>query len=121
MTDRTNGRVSPFDYYQRLQRLKAYVDLHYADNIGLDEAARIAHLEAKYFSAYFRQKTGLTFRDWLARERVDRAREMMECQDHTVTDIAYAVGFRDLRTFQRSFKRHTGVTPRAYKSAVRPS
>ena len=120
MTDQTDSSISPFSYYHRLQRLKDYVDRHYADDIGLNDAARIAHLDAKYFSAYFRQKTGLTFRDWLSGERIARAQEMMECQDHSVTDIAYAVGFRDLRTFQRSFKRHTGVTPRAYKRSVRP-
>ena len=98
-----------------------YTRLISAEDIPLNKAAQVAHLDAKYFSTYFRQKTGIRFKDWLAQERVGRAKAMMERRDHSVTEIAFAVGFRDLRTFQRSFKRHTGLTPTAYRSSVRPS
>ena len=40
---------------------------------------------------------------------------------HTITDIAFAVGFQDLRTFERSFKKSTARTPRSFKASVRPS
>ena len=121
MRDQPKSNTSPFVYYPRLKKLKNYVDKHYAEDIPLNKAAQVAHLDAKYFSTYFRQKTGIRFKDWLAQERVGRAKAMMERRDHSVTEIAFAVGFRDLRTFQRSFKRHTGLTPTAYRSSVRPS
>ena len=44
----------------------------------------------------------------------------MRSQDHSITEIAYAVGFRDLRTFERAFKRHTGQTPLSFKKSVAP-
>jgi len=83
------------------------------------DAARLANLEVKYFSAYFHAKTGLCFRDWLAGVRVGRAEEMIRRRDESITDVAYRVGFNDLRTFERAFKRHFGTTPAAVRRAVR--
>jgi len=45
---------------------------------------------------------------------------LMKAHNHTITEIGLDSGFRDLRTFERVFKRHTGLTPREYKKAVRP-
>ena len=110
-----------FVYYQRLQRVKDYVDRKYDEEISLTEAARIAGLEKKYFSTYFRQKTGVCFKDWVTEVRVSQAKAMMEVQNYNITEIGFAVGFRDLRTFERAFKRCTGMTPRDFKNSVRPS
>lgn len=109
-----------FIYYERLQRVKDYVDGKYDQDISLKEAARIAGLEKKYFSTYFRQKTGVCFRDWVAETRVSKAKAMMEVQSYNISEIAFAVGFRNLRTFERAFKRCTGMTPREFKNFVQP-
>jgi len=94
---------------------------NYSDGVSLKRAAQIASLEEKYFSAYFRQKTGIRFKEWVAEVRITHARAMMKSRNYNITEIAFAVGFRDLRTFERAFKRHTGMTPRAFKNTVRPS
>ena len=109
-----------FIYYQRLQKVKNYVESNYEQQISLSKAARIAGLERKYFSAYFRKKTGVCFKDWVTEVRINRAKLMMGIQSHSITEIAYAVGFGDLRTFERAFKRSTGMTPREFKNSVRP-
>ena len=83
--------------------------------------ARIAGLEVKYFSKFFHEKVGVCFREWLNHVRVARAMEMMRAHNHRITDVAFAVGFQDLRTFERSFKKSTARTPRSFKSSVRPS
>lgn len=110
-----------FIYYQRLQRVREFVNQNYTEEISLKKAAEIAGLEKKYFSTYFREKTGVCFKDWIAEVRVSRAKSMMELQNYNITEIGFAVGFRDLRTFERAFKRCTGMTPRAFKNSVRPS
>ena len=108
-------------YYPRLRRVRDYVEHNYSDDISLCEAARIAHLEEKYFSTYFHRKTGICFKAWLAQVRIGHAKSMMEQENCSITEVAFAVGFRDLRTFERSFKRYTDMTPRAFKNSVRPS
>lgn len=120
MFDPERVNLLAFSYYDQLRRVKQYVDQNQAESLPLGKAARIAGLEEKYFSAFFRAKTGVCFKDWLAYVRVARAIELMRARDQTITCIAFAVGFQDLRTFERAFKRCTGVTPVAFKSSIRP-
>ena len=110
-----------FTYYERLGKVQRFVDEHYADRITLKKAADIACLEEKYFSTYFHSKTGVRFVDWVAWVRVAHAMDMLRCEDKPISVISEATGFCDLRTFERSFKKCTGMSPTAYKISVRPS
>ena len=116
--DRADTTV--FTYYVRLQKVKDHIDQHFAEEITVKRAAAIAGLEQKYFSAFFHAKTGICFKDWVTQIRVDRAMEMMQTRNHSITDVAAAVGFRDLRTLERAFKKRTGMSPRSFKRLVRP-
>ena len=120
MSEPQVAQEAAFSYYPRLKRLKDHVDRHYAEEMSLAVAARITGLEKKYFSTFFHEKTGVCFKDWLAQVRIDRALEMLRAQDVSITRTAFAVGFQDLRTFERTFKRCTGMTPSAYKRKARP-
>ena len=88
--------------------------------LSLEIAAEVAGLEKTYFSTFFHQKTGICFRDWLSSVRVMRAMEIMTTEDLPITDVAFTVGFQDLRTFERAVEKHTGLTPRAVKDWLRP-
>lgn len=109
-----------FAYYRRLRRVKEHLDAHLSEKISLKTAAKVAGLEEKYFSTFFHAKTGICFTEWVARVRIRRGMDMIAARNHSITEVALAVGFQDLRTFERAFKRYTGTTPRAFKRAVRP-
>lgn len=115
-----NVRADPFSYYERLQRVEQYVHENYCENLSLRQVARIAGLEEKYFSAYFHAKAGLCFKEWLTCVRLQKAMELMSRCDQTITSIGFAVGFQDLRTFERAFKKYASMTPFAFKKSVRP-
>ncbi len=114
----TNG--APFTYYPRLKRLHQYVEQSYSEPISLGRAAGIAALESSYFSTYFRAKVGITFTDWLRQVRIRKATELIEASDFSITEVAYEVGFADLTTFGRAFKKHTRMTPSEFKKSARP-
>ena len=109
-----------FEYYSRLRRVKDYVEQHLSDDLSLKRAASIAGVGEKYFSTFFHAKTGVCYRDWVASVRVQRAMQIFEATNHPVIGVCSLVGFRDLRTFQRAFKKQTGMTPLEYKKSVRP-
>ena len=110
-----------FAYYRRLGRVQQFVDEHYADRITLEKAADIACLDKKYFSTYFHSKTGVRFVDWISWVRISHAMELIRRENRPISLVAEASGFSDLRTFERAFKKCTGVTPTEYKKSVRPS
>ncbi len=112
--------IKAFDYYPRLKRLREYVEQSYSEPISLKKAAGIAGLESSYFSTYFRAKVGITFTRWLRQVRVEKAMELMKAGDFSISEVAEAVGFGDLRAFERAFKKHTRRTPREFKKSVAP-
>ncbi len=112
----TYGKV--FDYYPRLNRLREHVEQSYSEPFSLEQAAGIAALESSYFSSYFHAKVGITFTEWLSRVRIEKAIELMKGSDLSITEVAYEVGFGDLRTFERAFKKHTRMTPLQFKKTV---
>ena len=115
-----DGTDQKLDYYPRLKRLHQYVEQSYSEPIPLEKAAGIVALESSYFSSYFRAKVGITFTDWLRHVRVKKAMELLKTKDFSITEVAYEVGFRDLRTFERAFKKYALKTPREFKKSVLP-
>ena len=104
-----------FSYFDRLKRVEQFVQAHYAERISRKTVAGVAALEEKYFSTFFRRKTGVRFRDWLTLVRVSRAMVLLRGRNHPISLVASKTGFPSLRTFERAFKRCTGTTPRGYK------
>ena len=107
-----------FVYYKRLAKVRNFVEENYQNRITLECAAGIAGLESKYFSAFFHKKTGICFRQWLSGYRVNQAITRIRAQNYSITEVAYLVGFQDLRTFERAFKSHVGMTPSRFKKSV---
>jgi AraC-like DNA-binding protein len=113
------GNELAFQYYHRLQEIKRFIEEHYMEEISLKKAARIAGLEKKYFSSFFHRKVGVGFKHWLTHLRVARAMDLMKAEDYTISEVAYSAGFKDIRTFERAFKKYTKRTPRDFKNGVR--
>jgi len=109
-----------FRYYTRLGRLKRHVEEHLSEPLSVREAARICGVSESYFSAFFHERVGMRFVQWLHAERVAAAKRLIERSNVSITDVALETGFGDLRSFERAFKRHAGTTPRRYKAQVRP-
>jgi AraC-like DNA-binding protein len=109
-----------FSYYRPLGRVQEYVDEHYTEEISLEKAAGQAAMEKTYFSFFFRKKVGVTFSSWLQYLRVSKAMSMMASMDYSITEVAFAVGFQELSTFQKAFKKWTHLTPREFKKLARP-
>ena len=114
-------KVDAFEYYRRIRKVKNHVEANYCSRVSLEGAASMAGLEKKYFSRFFKSKTGICFKDWVANVRIKKAQMMLMEQDYTVTETCFAVGFRDLRTFERTFKKHTGMTPSKFRASVAPT
>ena len=87
----------------------------YCDHISLHDAARHCGMSRCHFSRIFRREHGVTFQEFLIRERVERACALLRNKGQSVTDIGLAVGFNDLSNFTRTFYRYVGKRPSQYR------
>jgi AraC-like DNA-binding protein len=109
-----------FEYYPNLRRLRGYVLDRLDQSISLADAAGVAGLERKYFSAFFHRRVGIPFSHWITLLRLARAIELIQREDNTLGIVAAKAGFADRRTFERAFRKYLRLTPRELRSAVRP-
>ena len=110
-----------FLYYARMQRVKHFVEEHYSEKISLQRAASLACMERTSFSRFFGNKVGISFTQWLTQVRISKAMDLMKKNNATISEITHEVGFSNLRTFQRAFKKLTDLTPSQFRNKVRPS
>ena len=113
-------RARAFSYYPQLGRVLNYCAGNYQCRITLEKAAAVASLERTYFSSFFRSKVGVCFSCWFGLFRTEIAKQLMRERDYAIAHVAHHVGYQTLGTFERAFKRHTGMTPSQKKDHVRP-
>ncbi len=96
---------------------KRYIQDRYNESISLDEAARAVNASTRHFCKVFKQATSITFTDYLARVRVEKAKALLQNPHLRVSEIAFETGFESISQFNRSFKRITGKSPTQFREA----
>lgn len=92
-----------------------FVRQHLDRRITLGEIAKRTGASERHFSKLFKEATGLTFVDYLTRERVERAKRALRETRNRVSEIAFASGFESIAQFNRSFKKVAGESPSSYR------
>ncbi len=95
----------------RVRMVLDYVGTRYYDHHSLAEASRMAGLSQRQFSALCRALSGSSYIQHVNRVRLRRARELIEGSRLPVSAVAFEVGFEDLSTFYRAFRKHHGRAP----------
>lgn len=100
---------------EAIAKARRFIHENLSEPLRLRDAARSAALSTSYFSRMFKKSTSLSFTEYLARVRVDQARELLLNPNLHVSEIAFAVGFQSIPHFNRVFKKLTGTAPGAYR------
>lgn len=109
---------APGDQEARLDLAITFIDQHLHRKIAQAEVAKSCGLSAFQLSRLFSKLTGSTFQDYLLRRRITEAQRLLANPRVSVTDVCFSVGFRDLSYFTRTFQKHVGHTPTAYRRTL---
>ena len=91
----------------------------FQQNVTLQDIAMQTGYSYHYISRLVRQQFGVPFTALLARYRVAYACNLLDKAAGTISQVALASGFGSVRSFNRTFRELTGVTPSAYTSERR--
>jgi AraC-like DNA-binding protein len=91
---------------------------HLAERITMRDAARHVHLSPHYFCKIFHKATGLTFTEYLARLRVEKARGLLHNSGLRITEVAFGAGFQSISQFNAVFRKHAGQSPTEFRTAL---
>lgn len=98
----------------------SYVDQHYMHDIGIGQIAKELHLTPNYLSTLFHKKTGTTFRVYLTRTRMLRAKELLADPNMQIQQVAEQVGYSSARYFTKVFTKFVGCYPSEYRNKFKP-
>ena len=99
------------ELYKRLHYAKDYIDSCYASEITLHELSLITLMNAAYFLRQFKKYFHTTPHQYLMQRRMQVASELMQHKNLPVAEVCNAVGYEDVSSFIRLFKKHDDFSP----------
>lgn len=114
--NQTAGRriETPFSKGVIDQCLKV-IEANYLNDLTLADIAKQMHLSEKYFSRYFKRKTGYTFTQYIQMLKINHAKDLMLDTNIPIFRIAMDLKFSDAAYFTKVFYKHEGLTPKQYR------
>ena len=95
-----------------------YLERHYGEDLSLELLADKLNITGAYLSTYFKEKTGMNFSDYLNGMRVNIAKEMLLHSSLKIQDVATKVGYHNVNSFIRMFKRYAGLPPGEFRKTI---
>ncbi|GIP38537.1 bifunctional transcriptional activator/DNA repair enzyme AdaA [Paenibacillus sp. J31TS4] len=115
---RPTGRRLPNQEW--VAQIAAYIDAHYRETLSLETLADACHGSPYHLQRTFKRIKGISPVEYLQRTRIARAKEELLRTDHSIAEVAEAVGMANTPYFITLFKRKTGHTPADYRQSMAP-
>lgn len=111
--------VGSMDISGKVDRVKRFAQRNFDKSISLDDAARSVGVSPKYLSRIFKDEAGVGFSEYKVQVKIERAREWLVQTGYNVNQISEKLGYENVESFIRAFKKITGLTPSGYRKSVK--
>jgi AraC family transcriptional regulator len=102
----------------QLRKVEDYIAEHLAEEITIERLAELVELSTSHFAHVFKETTGMTPLQFVTRQRVTRAQQLIRETSRSLIDVGLEVGYSSPSHFAQVFRRVVGVTPTSFRSAL---
>lgn len=102
-------------YSSNSVQIREVIELHLYSNLKLDEIAKLCNLSLSTFKREFRKEFTDSPTNYINFRRVEKAKELLNISELSISEIAYEVGFQDSLYFTRIFKKRVGIPPTVFR------
>jgi AraC family transcriptional regulator len=103
---------------RQLRKVEDHVRDHLAEEVPVERLAELVELSPFHFSRVFKESTGMSPLQFVVRERITRAQQLIRETSRSLIEIALDVGYTSPSHFAQVFRRVVGVTPTEFRSAL---
>lgn len=114
-TDARSAQPMKAEKPQLLDRIMAFVEAHYTEEIRIGELSKQLFVSSSTVSHLFKEKMGVSFYRYVSQRRLIAAKTLIE-RGQLLEDVAVQTGFADYSGFYRAFKQEYGISPRQYRN-----
>lgn len=93
-----------------------YIENNYWRKFSMDELAKHININRTYLCKLFKNYTGISPSQYIVKLKMERATEFLKNQGLKISDVARSVGYDDLFTFSKAYKRVMGISPSLQKN-----
>ena len=111
ISENTNGGLSGY----KLRRVQEFIRENLETDLSLSEIAAVAGLSQYHFARAFRASTNLTPQQYVMRQRIERAKELLAEDDLPIVQISLQTGFKNQSHFTTLFRKYTKFTPKIWR------
>jgi AraC-like DNA-binding protein len=112
-------KVTREELYRRLSIAKDYLSSCYYEQITIDQLAATCYLNPFYLIREFKKLYNITPHQFLTKLRLREAEKMIANSQKQISGILQEVGFEDLTSFSKLFKKEYGVSPITYRKQAK--
>lgn len=112
--ENTNVAPTSLQHVLHFKKVLSYIEDHYTEHITLEDLAKIAGMNPKYFCRFFREMSFRTPIDYVNYYRIERACEQLSTTNTTIIEVALNCGYNDISYFIKTFRKYKGITPKQY-------
>ncbi|PYJ31459.1 MAG: hypothetical protein DME88_14810 [Verrucomicrobia bacterium] len=102
----------------QLRKVEDYVSAHLSEEIAVEKLAELVELSPFHFFHVFKETTGMSPLQFVTRERITRAQQLIRETSRSLIEIALDVGYTSPSHFAQVFRRVVGVTPSEFRNAL---
>jgi AraC-like DNA-binding protein len=110
------GKVRTMDSPARLASALELITSRFHEPLTVPQMAKVCGMSVRSFEGHFDRLMGQSPRAYLIRCRVQAAATLLQITERTIAEVAFECGFGTLSSFNRSFQRHMGRTPRDHRN-----
>jgi AraC family transcriptional regulator len=103
---------------RQLRKVEDYTREHLGEEISIEALADLAELSPFHFSRVFKETTGMTPLQFVTRERITRAQQLIRESSRSLIDVGMEVGYTNPSHFAKVFRKVVGVTPSDFRTAL---
>ena len=119
----TQARHHFFDHYaryastHRFAYVVQYIQHHLSENLTVEKLSGLACMSKPHFFRSFKRELGLTPVEYVIRERLKLAKQLLANPRTSLYEVGCRAGFNSANYFHILFKKHEGITPKAYRAS----
>lgn len=99
------------DLFRKLNKGKELMDDNFHKRLHMKDVAQFCSLSEYHFFRLFKAAYKITPQQYLINVRLEKALKLLRSGNHSVSETAIAIGFTDIYSFSKAFKKHFGVSP----------